>query len=116
GPRPDSERLRITPEDAHPARSPDGRRQRSDKPVQGGLDLRSVNGRRWLSVVTSGDDFAAGPRDQAGEDPDVDARHQETDRAVRHQDVGPARVKAVDLPLVGAVEGTKRSQFLESVP
>src|SRR6266571_7067876 len=72
---------------------------------------------RWrgcISVVPSGDAFTAGPRNQAGEDSDVDACPQEMDRAVRHQDVRPARVKAVDLPLVGAVNGT-RSRLLGPV-
>lgn len=65
------------------ARRPDGRRLKGDKPAQAAVDLRSVEGSRYFSVVTERDNFAAGPRDQAGEDADVDARFQEMDRAVR---------------------------------
>src|SRR5262249_41226387 len=39
--------------------------------------------------------------------PDVDAGAQEVDRTVGEHDVGAARVEAVDLPLVNAVDGTR---------
>ena len=57
------------------------------------------------SVITGRDDLAAGPGDQPGEDPDVDGGLQETHRAVREHDVGPAGVEAVDFPVVRAIDG-----------
>src|SRR6516225_106908 len=61
--------------------------------------------RRWRLEVTLRHDFAAGPRDQRGQDADVEANFQEAYRAIRHRDVGPAGVKAVDLAIVRAVDG-----------
>src|SRR5262249_58421608 len=49
----------------------------------------------------------AGPRHQAGEDADGDAGFQELHPAVREHDVGPAGVKAVDLSVIRAVDGTR---------
>src|SRR5207237_429775 len=51
------------------------------------------------------DDFSARPRDHFHEFADVDTGTHERHVAVREQDVGPARVKAVDV-LVVAVDGT----------
>ena len=55
-------------------------------------------------VITVRDDLAAGPGGQAGEDSDVDSGLQEVHGAVGKHGEGPARVEAVDLAVVGAID------------
>src|SRR5262249_26313595 len=54
------------------------------------------------SIVTGRNDLAAGPRDQAGENADVEGLLQKMHGAVDEHSVGPARVEAVNLPVVRA--------------
>src|SRR6516162_5783565 len=69
--------------------------------------------RRWglagrrLSVITGRDGLATGPRDERSQDAEAHAGSQELDVAVRKHGVGPAGVEAVDLTVVGAVNGTR---------
>src|SRR5262245_54739359 len=58
------------------------------------------------SEITGRDHFAAGPRDQRGQNLDAHAGLEEAHRAVREDGVGAVGVEGVNLPLVGAVEGT----------
>src|SRR5262249_34855293 len=59
------------------------------------------------SQLTIRDDFAPGSGDQGGRDSEGHARLQEMHRPVREYGIGAARVKAVDLVVVVAVEGTR---------
>src|SRR5690348_12860846 len=59
------------------------------------------------SEITGREELAAVPRDQSGQDADVDAGLQEVHRAVREHRVGAAGVEAIHFPLIGAVEGTR---------
>ena len=59
------------------------------------------------SKITGRDHFPAGPRHQAGEDADVDAGFQKMHRAVGEDRIRPAGVKAVDLSVIRAVDGTR---------
>src|SRR5262245_23920574 len=72
-----------------------------------GLDPGPGTGGRMLptglaSEITGGGYFPAGPRDQAGEDSDVDALPKEMHRAIGKGAVSAAAVKAVDLAVIGA--------------
>jgi hypothetical protein len=53
------------------------------------------------------DDFPAGSRDQSGEESDLYPSFEEMGRAIRKQDVGTARVKAIDFAVVATVKGTR---------
>src|SRR5262249_40994051 len=59
------------------------------------------------SIVRGGNDFPPRSRDQSGEDADVNGGLQEMHGAVGKEDVGPARVEAIDLLVVTAVDGTR---------
>src|SRR5262245_8462123 len=65
----------------------------------------------WLVTPTDGsrdrDDFPAGPCRQAGEDANIHVGFQEMHGAVGEGRVRPAGVKAVDLSVVRAVDGTR---------
>src|SRR5688572_18483117 len=64
--------------------------------------MRSAAWRAGGLEVARRDNLIASAGDQPGEDPDVDAAPDELHRSVREQTVGPARVKAVDLPVIVA--------------
>src|SRR5262249_52858890 len=57
--------------------------------------------------ITARDDLAAGACHQSGRDADAEVGPQETHRAVREPDVGPAGVEAVHLVVVAAIEGAR---------
>jgi len=57
------------------------------------------------SKIAGWDDFAAGARDQGGQDVDTHAGLQEMHRAVGEHGVGPAGVEAVDFAVIRAIDG-----------
>src|SRR5262249_43849170 len=67
--------------------------------------IECAGDRSALSIVTGRNDLAAGPRDQACENADVEGRLQEVHGAVGAHGVGPARVEAVNLAVIGAIDG-----------
>ena len=62
---------------------------------------------RGISVIFGTDHFPAGPCNERGQGPDIHAGGQEMHGAIREDSVGPARVEAVDLMVVGAVDGAR---------
>ena len=59
-----------------------------------------------FSVVTGRAGFPAGPRYQGGQDADAHVGIQEVNGAIGEHGIRPAGVEAVDLPVIGAVDGT----------
>src|SRR5439155_22904429 len=57
------------------------------------------------SEIIRPDDLAAGPSSQPGEYADVDGGIQEMPGAVCKHDIGAAGVEAINLPVVGAIDG-----------
>ena len=57
------------------------------------------------SKIAGWDDFAAGARDQGGQDVDTHAFGQELKGAVGEHGVGPAGVEAVDFAVIRAIDG-----------
>ena len=60
-----------------------------------------------LSIVTTRLNFPASPRDQAGEDSDVDALRKEVHRAIDKYGVSAAGMETVELAVVGAIHGAR---------
>src|SRR5262249_47047071 len=59
------------------------------------------------SEIIGRNHFPPGPRHQPGEDANSQVGLQEVYRAVRERGVGPAGVEAIDLPVVGAIDGAR---------
>ena len=57
------------------------------------------------SEIAGWDDFAAGARDQGGQDVDTHSFCQEPNGAVGEHGVGPAGVEAVDFSVIRAING-----------
>src|SRR5262245_11729450 len=63
------------------------------------------------SEITARHAFAAGACHQSGEDADVDVGPQKLHVAVREDNVGAALVEAINLSVIGAINGTRPGEF-----